>query len=54
MSLISNLNSKGDDLIELNKASFNNNSFNFNIPKNNGTNKSGFMDDGLFNRKKIS
>ena len=54
MSLISNLNSKGDDLIELNKESFNNNSFNFNIPKNNGTNKSGFMDDGLFNRKKIS
>lgn len=54
MSLISNLNSKTDDLIELNKNSFKNNSFNFNIPKNNGMNKSGFIDDGLFNKKKIS
>jgi len=54
MSLISNLNNKSDDLIELNKESFNNNSFNFNIPKNNGMNKGGFIDDGLFNRKKIS
>ena len=54
MSLISNLNSKTDDLIELNKDSFKNNSFNFNIPKNNGMNKGGFIDDGLFNKKKIS
>ena len=54
MSLISNLNNKSDDLIELNKESFNNNSFNFNIPKNNGMNKGGVIDDGLFNRKKIS
>lgn len=54
MSLISNLNSKTDDLIELNKNSFKNNSFNFNIPKNNGMNKGGFIDDGLFNKKKIS
>ena len=54
MSLISNLNSKSDDLIELNKDSFKNNSFNFNIPKNNGMNKGGFIDDGLFNKKKIS
>ena len=54
MSLISNLNNKSDDLIELNKESFNNNSFNFNIPKNNSMNKGGFIDDGLFNRKKIS
>jgi len=50
MSLISNLNNKSDDLIELNKESFNNNSFNFNIQKNKG----GFIDDGLFNKKKIS
>jgi len=54
MSLISNLNNKTDDLIELNKDSFKNNSFNFNIPKNNGMNKGGFIDDGLFNKKKIS
>lgn len=54
MSLISNLNNKGDDLIELNKNSFNNSSFNFNIPKQNGMNKGGFIDDDLFNKKKIS
>lgn len=54
MSLISNLNSKNDDLIELNKDSFKNNSFNFKIPKNNGMNKGGFVDEGLFNKKKIS
>jgi len=54
MSLISNLNSKNDDLIELNKDSFKNNSFNFNIPKNNGMKKGGFIDDNLFNKKKIS
>lgn len=54
MSLISNLNSKTDDLIELNKDSFKNNSFNFKIPKNNGINKGDFIDDGLFNKKKIS
>ena len=54
MSLISNLNNKADDLIELNKDSFKNNSFNFNIPKNNGMKKGGFIDDNLFNKKKIS
>jgi len=54
MSLISNLNNKTDDLIELNKDSFKNNSFNFNIPKNNGMNKGGFIDDDLFNKTKIS
>ena len=54
MSLISNLNNKSDDLIELNKESFNNNSFNFNIPKSKGMNKGGFVEDDLFNRKKIS
>jgi len=53
MSLISNLNSKNDDLIELNKDSFKNNSFNFNIPKNNGMKKGGFIDDNLFNKKKL-
>ena len=47
MSLISNLNNKNEDLIELNKESFKN-SFNFNIPKNT------FIDDNLFNKKKIS
>ena len=60
MSLISNLNNKGDDLIELSKDSFNNNSFNFNIPNNskpagnNFSSKSAFIDEGLFNKKKIS
>lgn len=60
MSLISNLNNKGDDLIELSKDSFNNSSFNFNIPNNskqvgnNFISKSAFIDEGLFNKKKIS
>jgi len=49
MSLISNLNNKNEDLIELNKESFKN-SFNFNIPSNKNT----FIDDNLFNKKKIS
>jgi hypothetical protein len=48
MSLISNLNNKNEDLIELNKDTFKN-SFNFNIP-----NKNTFIDDNLFNKKKIS
>ena len=48
MSLISNLNNKNEDLIELNKDTFKN-SFNFNIPV-----KNTFIDDNLFNKKKIS
>ena len=60
MSLISNFNNKGDDLIELNKESFNSNSFNFNIPNNGGnkrdnfSSKESFLNEGLFNKQKIS
>ena len=39
MALISTLNNQNDDLIELNRDSFNNQAFNFNIPRgNNNTN----------------
>jgi len=56
MSNISNLNNKSDDLIELNKKSFDTNSFNFEIPnKQNRVNQNNFIDDDvLFNKKNIS
>ncbi len=55
MALISTLNNQNNDLIELNRDSFNNQqAFNFNIPR--GNNKSGdnSLNNELFNRKKIS
>ena len=53
MALISTLNNQNDDLIEINKDSFNNNqSFNFNIPRDISSNNS--INNSLFNRKKIS
>jgi len=56
MSNISNLNNRNDDLIELNKKSFDTNSFNFNIPnKQNRVQQNNFIDDDvLFNKRKIS
>jgi hypothetical protein len=56
MSNISNLNNKNDDLIELNKKSFDTNSFNFDIPhKQNRVTQNNFIDDDvLFNKSKIS
>jgi hypothetical protein len=55
MSLISNLNSKSDDLIELNRESFKKDTnFNFNIPNKGGGNSSDIFDNSLFNKKKIS
>ena len=55
MSLISNLNSKSDDLIELNRESFKKDSnFSFNRPKKGGGNSSDLFDNSLFNKKEIS
>ena len=51
---ISNLNNRNDDLIELNKSSFNNQAFNFNIPTKHSKLSSSTLGDELFNRKKIS
>jgi hypothetical protein len=55
MALISTLNNQNDDLIELNRDSFKNQSFNFNIPREN-KNKSfdNSLNNELFNRQKIS
>jgi hypothetical protein len=52
MTLLSNFNNRNDDLIELNKDSFNTQSFNFNIPSNKQSNIG--INNELFNRKKIS
>ena len=52
MALLSNFNNRNDDLIELNKDSFNTQSFNFNIPTSKQSNIS--INNELFNRKKIS
>jgi hypothetical protein len=52
MALISTLNNQNDDLIELNRDSFNNQAFNFNIPR--GNNNTNSLNNELFNRKKIS
>jgi len=51
-----NLNNINDDLIELNRDTFNNKQMNFNIPsKQQRVNQNNFMnDDILFNKNKIS
>lgn len=51
-----NLNNRNDDLIELNKDSFSQSPFNFNIPskKNRVSSNSFTNDDTLFNRNKVS
>jgi len=56
MTSLSNLNNRNDDLIELNKDSFKNNSFNFNIPnKQNRVSQQNYINDNmLFNKSKIS
>ena len=55
MSVISNLNSKSYDLIELNRESFKKDSnCSFNIPNKGGGNSSDIFDNSLFNKKKIS
>ena len=54
MALISTLNNKNDDLIELNRDSFKNQSFNFNIPRENKKSFDNSLNNELFNRQKIS
>jgi len=56
MTSLSNLNNRNDDLIELNKDSFKNESFNFKIPsKQNRVSQQNYInDDMLFNKNKIS
>ena len=54
MALLSNYNNRNDDLIELNRESFNGQQpFNFNIPSSNKQNNIAISEE-LFNRKKIS
>ena len=54
MALLSNFNNRNDDLIELNRESFNGQQpFNFNIPSSNKQNNIAISEE-LFNRKKIS
>ena len=53
MALISTLNNQNDDLIEINRDSFNNQSFNFNIPPRDISSNNS-INNSLFNRQKIS
>jgi hypothetical protein len=56
MALLSNFNNRNDDLIELNRESFNKQPFSFNIPGGGGGGKQSniAINEELFNRKKIS
>jgi hypothetical protein len=56
MALLSNFNNRNDDLIELNRESFNKQPFSFNIPGGGGGGKQSniAISEELFNRKKIS
>jgi hypothetical protein len=56
MALLSNFNNRNDDLIELNRESFNKQPFSFNIPNGGGGGKQSniSINEELFNRKKIS
>jgi hypothetical protein len=55
MALLSNFNNRNDDLIELNRESFNKQPFSFNIPSGGGGKQSNIsINEELFNRKKIS
>ena len=53
MALLSNFNNRNDDLIELNRESFNKQPFIFNIPGG-GKQSNIAINEELFNRKKIS
>jgi hypothetical protein len=53
MALLSNFNNRNDDLIELNRESFNKQPFSFNIPGG-GKQSNIAINEELFNRKKIS
>jgi hypothetical protein len=53
MALLSNYNNRNDDLIELNRESFNKQPFSFNIPGG-GKQSNIAISEELFNRKKIS
>ena len=53
MALLSNFNNRNDDLIELNRESFNKQPFSFNIPGG-GKQSNIAISEELFNRKKIS
>ncbi len=52
MALLSNFNNRNDDLIELNRESFNKQPFSFNIPGG-GKQSNIAINEELFNRKKI-
>ena len=54
MALLSNFNNRNDDLIELNRESFNKKPFSFNIPGGGGKQSNIAINEELFNRKKIS
>jgi hypothetical protein len=54
MALLSNFNNRNDDLIELNRESFNKQPFSFNIPGGGGKQSNIAISEELFNRKKIS